>query len=113
MSFIVKGMWMPQDCNSCIVADGYGWVLCRVAGRFWDTDKGQPKRPDWCPLAPLPEKHGRLIDGKELEKAILKWLPPDPCGREEMEYPFETDICVSMMMEIGDQETIVEAEGEI
>ena len=104
MSIVVYGMDMPVsgtkyrvvedlEGNKCLMPDG------SFGGRYY-------------PISPLPEKHGRLIDRKELEKAILKWLPPDPCGREEMEYPFETDICVSMMMEIGDQETIVEAEGE-
>lgn len=42
----------------------------------------------------------------------MKWLPPDPCGCEEKERPFETDICVSLMMEIEEQPTVVEAEDE-
>lgn len=48
----------------------------------------------------------RLIDADELKKCVLKWLPQDPCGREEKEFPFETDICVSMLMEIDEQPTI-------
>lgn len=48
----------------------------------------------------------RMIDADELRKNVLKWLPPDPCGQEEREYPFETDICVSMLMEIEEQESI-------
>lgn len=47
---------------------------------------------------------------KELEKAVLKWMPHDPCGKEELERPFETDICVSMMMEIGEQEVIADVD---
>lgn len=42
----------------------------------------------------------RLIDANALHKAVKKWLPQDPCGKEEKEFPFETDICVSMLMEI-------------
>ena len=38
-------------------------------------------------------------------------MPPDPCGREEKEFPFETDICVSMMMEIEEQDAVIKAEG--
>lgn len=49
----------------------------------------------------------RLIDADELKKCVLKWLPQDPCGREEKEFPFETDICVSMLMEIDEQPTII------
>lgn len=48
----------------------------------------------------------RLIDADALTKNVLKWLPPDPCGREEKEFPFETDICVSMLMEIEEAPTI-------
>ena len=107
MSVIVKGMEMPSGCQSCDFSDDET-RFCKAAKEYIPM----LGKPEFCPLVELPEKHGRLIDRKELEKAILKWLPPDPCGREEMEYPFETDICVSMMMEIGDQETIVEAEGE-
>lgn len=48
----------------------------------------------------------KLIDADELRKNVLKWLPSDPCGREEKEYPFEEDICVSMLMEIEEQKPI-------
>ena len=48
----------------------------------------------------------RLIDAYELSKSVLEWLPSDPCGRPEAERPFETDICVSMLMEIEDAPTI-------
>lgn len=48
----------------------------------------------------------RIIDADKLKKCVLKWLPKDPCGREEKEMPFETDICVSMLMEIEEQPTI-------
>lgn len=48
----------------------------------------------------------RLIDADALRESVLKWLPNDPCGVEENEYPYETDICVSMLMEIEDAPTI-------
>lgn len=54
----------------------------------------------------------RLIDADELKKCVLKWLPQDPCGREEKEIPFETDICVSMLMEIDEQPTIQPKKGK-
>ena len=50
----------------------------------------------------------RLIDADELMEKVKKWLPSDPCGREEKEFPFETDICVSMLMEIAEAPTEVE-----
>lgn len=54
----------------------------------------------------------RLIDAKQLKNKVLKWLPPNPCGVEEKEYPFETDICVSTLMEIEEAPTIFEEEEE-
>lgn len=130
MSVIVKDMEMPRICGECRghFLSGDGHVCCNLTNRIpkivakfnnnmMDLVARKESidsvvRPDWCPLVELPEKHGPLIDRNELEKAVLKWLPPDPCGREEKEYPFETDICVSMMMEIEEQETIVEADGD-
>ena len=54
----------------------------------------------------------RLIDADELKKCVLKWLPQDPCGKEEKEFPFETDICVSMLMEIDEQPTAEPKKGK-
>lgn len=51
----------------------------------------------------------RLIDADRLKKEVLKWLPSDPCGIEEKEIPFETDIVISLLMEIEEAPTI---EGE-
>ncbi len=48
----------------------------------------------------------RLIDATALKRKVLEWMPSDPCGREEKEYPFETDIVVSLMMEIDEAPTI-------
>lgn len=48
----------------------------------------------------------RTIDADALRESVLKWLPHDPCGVEENEYPYETDICASMLMEIEDAPTI-------
>lgn len=54
----------------------------------------------------------RLIDADALIKAVLKWLPKDPCGVQELERPVETDICVSMIMEIEEAPTIEPMHGE-
>ena len=48
----------------------------------------------------------RLIDADRLSDEVLKWLPSDPCGVEEKEMPFETDIVVSMMLTIDEAPTI-------
>lgn len=50
----------------------------------------------------------RLIDADRLKKKVLKWLPSDPCGIEGKEHPIETDIVVSLMMEIEEAPTVNE-----
>ena len=72
MSVVVLGMNAPKSCYGCDLA------------RFLSTKEpycirtmkvvGPPgKRPNWCPLHPLPEKHGRLIDADELVRLLGDW----------------------------------------
>ena len=115
MSIIIRDGYMPSECEYCPLCRYYPEnkrVWCNATNRIlknvWEnadwTHLGV-KKPDWCPLVEIP-KGAKLIDAKELKNKVLKWLPPDPCGIEEKEYPFETDICVSMLMEIDDAPTI-------
>ena len=114
MSVILKGMEMPKICDYCPMCKFYPEkveVWCNAANRLCHKGHRSKIIPDWCPLVEIPEG-ARLIDAKELKKKVLKWMPPDPCGVEEKEYPFETDICVSMLMEI-DEASIVFEEDEL
>jgi hypothetical protein len=70
MSVIVKGMDMPERCNECGLFFG---GLCFAAPPETNAlvaetveEAFKQKKPDWCPLVALPEKHGRLIDGDYL-----------------------------------------------
>lgn len=48
----------------------------------------------------------RLIDADELIKRIGKWMPKDPCGKEQtIEEVVATDIAVSVCMEIEETPT--------
>ena len=45
----------------------------------------------------------RLIDADELIKRIGKWMPKDPCGKEQtIEEVVATDMAASVCMEIED-----------
>lgn len=58
MSVLIKGMEMPKNCLYCHFVS-YDNDHCVV------MDKDIPiygTKPSWCPLLPLPEKHGRLGD---------------------------------------------------
>ena len=95
MSVIVKGMEMPKSCASCRMAVCFadtGRAKCYATLSYIDPERG--KRSYDCPLRPLPEKHGRLIDGDELAAGCdaphwCRWLS-----------------------EIEDMPTILEAEGD-
>lgn len=103
MSVIVRGMEMPENCTRCDYIGLNVAIGCPVMS-------GTNGRATDCPLIALPDHHGRLVDADALRESVLKWLPHDPCGVEENEHPYETDICVSMLMEIEEAPTIVEKE---
>lgn len=63
MSVIVKGMEMPDNCEECqLMVDRWCYGVKNQPGTIYFH-----ARPDWCPLRPLPEKHGDLVDiGQEV-----------------------------------------------
>ena len=72
MSVIVRGMDMPETCDSCDFCEcddtGYYCGIATETGRIL-VDVRKCRRDD-CPLSPLPDEHGRLIDADALlEKA--------------------------------------------
>lgn len=53
----------------------------------------------------------RLIDADELIKRIGKWIPQDPCGREQTEEERTiTDMAASVCMEIEETPTAYDKE---
>lgn len=94
MSVIVKGMEMPTSCASCRMAVCFadtGRAKCYATLSYIDPERG--KRSYDCPLRPLPEKHGRLIDADELEDVFYEFHHSQSAGY------------------VQNAETIVEAEG--
>lgn len=64
---LIRGMEIPQWCSACACNSmHYCQVLKRDVSEFLMTNKF----PENCPLVPLPEKHGRLIDADALIKRI-------------------------------------------
>ena len=65
MSVIVKGMEMPKQGWKCPLNGG---GVCKLeslsCGKYI---------PALCPLRPLPEKHGRLIDIDALPQTRVEW----------------------------------------
>lgn len=100
MSVIVKGMEMPTSCYYCGLTDT-SFINCQAFSRpRLLEDDCEERRPDWCPLVELPEKHGRLIDADELKTAFPR------CDNN-------MDIKIaSVRATINHMPAIIEAEGE-
>lgn len=105
MSVIVLGMEMPSGCQHCGFSDDES-RYCKAAKEYIPM----LSKPEFCPLRPMPEKHGRLIDGTSLLDQVLE------IRDEEVERNGKESIgfILTTMMEamVTAQDTIVEAEGD-
>ena len=61
---LIRGMEMPKTCGDCPLSALR--MDCKLTGRDISHDWMKRKIPDWCPLVPLPEGHGRLVDADAL-----------------------------------------------
>lgn len=113
MSVIVKGMDMPERCSECelydVMAQNKKAVeFCRFNMRPLPDDE---ERASWCPLVPLPEKHGRLIDA---DKAVKRFRGAQKTQKDDSKS--SGWICHGLEIAIDiisstDFPTIIEAEG--
>lgn len=119
MSVIVKGMEMPgccEDCEGHLVGEWNEYdEMCDTCHFVLSEHPWEPKHkeidgidtsksiPDWCPLRPLPEKHGPMIDCQALLEEARR-----------LSGPFVDDGWSNqgVFALIARQSTIVEAEGD-
>lgn len=72
---LIRGMEMPESCDKCSL---FNECWCMAFGiENWRKSYNKPEQGERlldCPLVPLPEGHGRLVDAREvLEKADNAW----------------------------------------
>lgn len=113
MSVIIHGMDMPDGCHHCRFSyldkgetnDGEpcSVIMCSAMEQGTNRAEYDGNRPSWCPLVPLPEGHGRLIDGTDLYTILDGGFDVDLD-----ELPDTKDALLCM---IQSAETIVPAEG--
>lgn len=70
MSVLVKDMNLPENCFDCDFSNR-GRSACCIRTRNPIGIFNGLVRPRDCPLVPLPEKHGRLIDADALFKHLF------------------------------------------
>ena len=99
MSVLIKGIKIPKSCGVCIF-DDYGH--CIMTKRY-SGGSATHGRASFCPLAELPESHGRLIDADALIRDHFS--PEHRIALSEANKTWMRKI-------INDAPTIVEAEGE-
>lgn len=128
MSIIVKGMEMPDTCEECRISiEFWGDMHCPLFAGDIPQDFGRKAdcgfecRPNWCPLRPLPEKHGRLGDLDELKTSFAdsineckKWIKELEENGDNETLPLANQaFCtfVEAALRLKSIPTIVEAEG--
>jgi len=103
MSLIIKGMEMPESCFDCSIFDNFCQERCGVTGTlvYGEIDPQRETLPD-CPLIPLPEGHGRLIDAE----AYVDYMQNRYDNNE-----ITNGDWIDFRLSLKDQPTIVPAEG--
>lgn len=71
---LIRGMEMPKNCSLCKLAQHRMLacsVMCPITGQTVGYyDEGFHQEDHICPLVPLPEGHGRLIDADEFIERV-------------------------------------------
>lgn len=103
---LIRGMEMPTNVADCPL-NTFGF--CNLAHDSNHTYCNGDSRPEWCPLVPIPEGHGRLIDADALKKRTPMVIDYSAGG-------FGTDGSIRPVRGYGDWQidqapTIVPAEG--
>lgn len=117
MRVIVIGMEMPGTCIDCDLYDEhYRHGMCKGHGVLFgpEDDWKYETRPNWCPLRPLPEKHGRLID-VDAFKTMCQEAVRDI--RDEVFLPQDiekvrvlSEVTENLCLDLDEAPTIIEAE---
>ena len=119
---LIRGVEMPDGCHNC----GFSYfdkgktnggelcivLMCSIINQGTNGADYNGNRPSWCPLLPLPEGHGRLIDADEFKAyclAATKEAKPDFIRHED--WIRACAVTLSFCRDIDDAPTIVPAEG--
>lgn len=116
MSVLIKGMGMPECCDVCMFSDWSNLnqtASCKLKeyepcfANF--SVEYRSKRADFCPLVALPDKHGRLIDEKDVINAIYERLHELQTHKEFIKKRGDIDL-LGILPYIAKIRAIIEAE---
>ena len=106
MADILIRMEMPNNVFDCPL-NSFG--ICNLAQDETHCDCIVDSHPEWCPLIPLQEGHGRLIDADALIDALE--TQDYSCAPDTLEDWTPQDMTVAEIADITHAPTIVPAEG--
>lgn len=116
---VIRGMEIPDGCHHCRFSyldegetnggEPCSVIMCSAMEQGTNGAEYDGNRPFWCPLVPIPEGHGRLIDADALKKRTPMVIDYSAGG-------FGTDGSIRPVRGYGDWQidqapTIVPAEG--
>lgn len=111
---LIRGMEMPKHCIDCpLMVDRFDTDACAL-----QSQEANEEFESWddmrrgCPLVPLPEGHGRLIDADAFKAMCLsatKEAKPDFIRHED--WLRSCAVTLSFCRDIDERPTIVPAEG--
>lgn len=114
MSVIVKGMEMPAKCCDCdaetydesFYGDEFNHA-CSFMYKGYTGDIRECGRLEECPLRPLPEKYGRLIDADAFKETLEYYI-------REAGWDVKTNRVLGWVKDefIDSERTVVESEGD-
>jgi hypothetical protein len=106
---LIRGMEMPKTCGLCkfCLDDSR---ICNGYCMFFHRRVNMMERDKSCPIVPLPEGHGRLIDADALER-VCKEIADCEWNKKTAPYSWEYAYNQFIGDEISDAPTIVPAEG--
>lgn len=109
MSVLVKGMSIPDNCESCRFATGFGFCLAK--SDIFCGYTNDSKRPEWCSLVEVPVPHGDLVDRDILEQELRNGIKAGNLeeGYEHYANINSMDDCVEC---VRYADTVIEAEIE-
>lgn len=124
MADILIRMEMPKSCFDCIFENRFfGKIGCNnLPGMFANELHAiayTTERNPFCPLIPLPEGHGRLIDADKLAEDLQLDVENDQRALDDLNIvgvnreriQFEKDCKQNCMWYLSECPTIVPAEG--
>ena len=103
---LIRGIDFPQCCGECpFQASRWTGDFCSAGQLMLGIDFDYRQKHPKCPIDPIPEGHGKIVDAEEIRTRLIRKLTACKPGTiEELTFAVSIDI-------VDHAHTIVPAEG--